>query len=117
MPDGAWRGIPDGAKGRDKAPLFAPLAFGSCALQALSLIVRRALWWWSLSIGVALRAHPARAARAHPVAVHAVPRPEPTTRPATLHPSRRRDAFPRPRLLVRRQHRDGITTVRLGLIA
>ena len=81
------------------------------------LVVRPALWWRSSSIGVGAWAHPARAAHVHPPTVHAVPRSEPATHAATMYPSRRRDAFPRPRLLVRCQHRDGITTIRLGLIA
>jgi len=80
------------------------------------LIVRPTLWWCSSAL-VVPRAHPAWTAHPHPVPVHVAPTMEPATHAATMHPSRRRDALPRPRLLVRRQHRDGITTVRLALIA
>jgi len=51
------------------------------------------------------------------VAAHAVAVSRATAHPTTVRPpAGRRNALPGPRLLVGRQHRDGITTVGLGLI-
>ena len=51
------------------------------------------------------------------VGMHAVTVSEPAAaHPTALHPARRRNALPRPRLLIWRQHRNGIATIRLGLI-